>query len=273
MALAQNIQLQEEEAIKDSEREEKLKIYIEELKAQDKNAELSTEEMTKNHLVEVEPNNVLPSDISATSALVPYKFRRPKWGQLYTLTYSQFHPVNYKSDFSLPQQGTFDDLYGSAQTPLLEFTFCYKRNFSLGSIGGELSYGMYENEAASSLIGDAVLSLQIVKAGVRYTMDNLFVEPMIAPYVVGGAYTVIASEEQPGNAYHATTQAAPYWSAGLLLNLGWLDKYAAVESYVESGIENTFAFVEMRQFLASGAEKDPDFSTEMDLNLGLSLEF
>jgi hypothetical protein len=58
-----------------------------------------------------------------------------------------------------------------------------------------------------------------------------------------------------------------------MFQLGWLDPIAAVEAYSESGIENTYIFAEVRQYMASEEDIDPDFSTGLDINFGMSLEF
>jgi hypothetical protein len=66
---------------------------------------------------------------------------------------------------------------------------------------------------------------------------------------------------------------AYYYGAGVLLQLGWLDPSAALDAYTESGIENTFVFLEMRKHTAAAGDEDPDFSTDLDINAGLTLEF
>lgn len=275
-ASAQNYQRDAEEVVKDQERDLKLKRYLEERKNQEQeilNTQITPEELEKVNLVEVEPNNILPSDLVNAYALVPYKIRRPRWGQVFTVTYSLYNPLNYESDYLSPTQGSFDELYGSAQTPLLELSYSYKWNFTLGSIGGELAYGTYQNDAADSLLGDAQLELQQIRVGAKYIMDNIWEEPKFAPYAMVGGYQIIYNETQAGVSLDGTTFIAPYFGAGVYLQLGWLDPSAAVDAYTESGIENTFVFLEIRKYIASTDETDPDFSTSLDLSAGLSIEF
>lgn len=273
---AQNVQRIEEEAIKDKERDIKLKEYLDEREQQEKeilNKPITLDDLERKNLVEVEPNNILPSDLVNTYALVPYKIRRPKWGHLYTLTYSMYNPDNYETDYLDPTVGDFDELYGSAQTPFLEFTYTYKLNFSLGSIGADIAYANYANEAQDELLGDAKLTLHNIRIGARYTIDTLWEEPRLAPYAIGGVYQVIYSETQANATLDGTTLVAPYYGFGLMLQLGWLDHTAAVDAYTESGIENTFLFVEARQYIASSEATDPDFSTSINFAGGLSVEF
>lgn len=275
-ALAQNIQRDEEEAVKDQEREAKRQQYLSERKEQEKellNRPVTIEELEKKNLVEVEPNNIMPSDLVNVYSLVPYKIRRPRWGHLFTITYSLYNPINYETDYLSPAQGSFEELYGSAQTPLLEFCYTYKWNFNLGSLGAEVAYGYYVNDASDSLLGDAQLNLQNLRVGARYVMDTLWDEPRVAPYAMAGAYQIIYSETQANASFDGTTFVAPYFGAGAFLQLGWLDPVAAVDAYSDAGVENTFVFLEVRKHIASTDAKDPDFSTGMDLSAGLSLEF
>jgi len=276
-ARAQNYQREEEEAILDQERQRRVEEIIQqrEREAEELLEKPLTEEEIKNRkLVEVEPNNILPSDLTNIYSLVPYAVRRNRWGWYYGVTYSMYHPDQFASDYFDPNLATFDELYSSAQLPLVEFFITYKWNFKLGSLGLDTAIGLYENDNADEdLMGDARLSLQMVRVGLRYTMDNITYEPYVAPYAIGGAYMVRFEEMQGGAKYSGTTMVAPYWGLGLLFQLNWLDQTAAVEAYSSAQIENTFLFLEGRQYLASSEAKDPDFSTAMDLAGGISLEF
>lgn len=272
---AQNYQRSEEEQVKDQDLNTKMQEYLKKREAEDKlllEKPITLKELENKNLVEVEPNNILPSDLVSNYALVPYKVRRPRWGHLFTISYSQFNPTQFESDYTSPEFANFEDLYGTAS--MIEASYTYKWNFILGSIGGEISYGTYANDADDTdLIGNASLSVQIVRLGVRYVADNFMYEPIIAPYLVAGAYSVLYDESQSGESYNGTTAAAGYYGIGALFQLNWLDGSAAVEAYSESGIENTYLFAEAKSYLASAVEKDPDFSTNFDINFGMSLEF
>ena len=276
LTLAQNVRRVEEEAIKDKEREAKIQDYLKKKEEEKRilSQPVTPEEIENKNLVEVESSNVLPSDLASDYALVPYKMRRLRWGQEFTLTYSQYNPINFESDFVSPSAGKFDSLYGSAQSPLLEISYTYKWNFIFGSLGGEVAYGTYKNEASDTVtLGDAVLSLQMARIGVKYVADNIFYEPIVAPYIMAGAYSAFYKETQANVTHDGTAAVAIYYGTGLMYQLGALDNSAATDGYLESGIENTFIFAETRQYLASSSSKDPDFSTDLDLNFGLTIEF
>jgi hypothetical protein len=226
-----------------------------------------------NGLVEVESSGVVVSSDKSSYNLYPYKYRRKKWGELYSVNYSFYKPRYFQSDYANPAQFSFEDVYGDPAMPLIELTYSYKWNFILGALCAEMSYGMYTNNADETIAGDAQLELQMIKVGAKYIMDNIFLEPIIAPYVFGGAYMLLYDETQAAASLNGTTQAAPYWGAGVMLQLNKLEKRAAVDGYVENGTENTYIFAQARQFMESAAEKDPDFSTDIDFDVGLALEF
>ena len=243
-----------------------------------KSKPISEEEAEQRNLVEVEPNNVLPSDLANVYSLVPYKVRRKDWGHMVSVAYCHFSPTSYQTDYfgaGIPlasgDDSNYENIYGSEAA--IELSYGYKWNFVLGAITGELGVALYSNDAEAPDLGDAQLSARIVRAGARYTMDNLYYEPFVAPYVYGGMYTVLYDETQGAFSYNGSTGPAMYWGGGVKFQLSWLDKASAVEAYTDSGIENTYLFAEVRQYMAATDDEDPDFSTGMDLNLGMSLEF
>jgi hypothetical protein len=143
----------------------------------------------------------------------------------------------------------------------------------MGAIAGEIGFGIYKNEADDISFGDSTLSLQVARLGVRYTMDNLFYEPIFAPYAGAGAYIVSYKESLASSSFNGNTSPAPYYYVGGLFQLNWLDRMGSADSYIESGIENTSLFVEARKFIAAAPVQDPDFETDFDINFGLNIEF
>ncbi len=267
----------QEEAVLDQTREQRVQDIIRAREADEeriKREGLTPEEIEKRHLVEVEPNNILPPDLSSTYGLVPYKVRRNDWGLNFTLGYSTYTPKNYQSRYATAQLESFEALYGSTGAGLMEVAMNYKYNFFLGSLGVEGAYGFYSNDTDDISFGEGNIDLQQLRLGMRYTMDNFGYEPIVAPYVGGGVYTMLFKEDfGGGNSFNGNTSPAPYVNAGVLFQLNWIDKSTAVESYTEAGIENTFVFVEARKYMASAEPEDPDFSTDIEFAGGLTLEF
>jgi hypothetical protein len=244
-------------------------LYIDSALAEE--VENSTAQATEDDLwVEVEPTNILPSDITGIYYLVPYRNRRESWGQTASIGYSSFTPINYEPNY---ESYFYEDVFSSPSLPLIELQFSIKRNFTLGSIGGELAVGMYQNSGEYPSGNPSDLELMPVRLGLNLNLDNITFEPYVVPYISGGIYTIIYEEAIAAAAYGGNTQVAPYFSFGLLFQLNWLDAESARISYLESGIENTFLFLEARQFMASGAAADPDFSTGMDWGAGVRMEF
>ncbi len=278
-AQAQNVNRIDEEQILDQQRREKVEGIIrareEEAKRIQENPEIYAAP-EKQNLVEVEPVNILPADLSSVSALVPYRVRRKETGVEVGLKYSLFDPTNYASDYASPTAISFEDLYGSA--PLLEIYGNYKKNLSFGSLGAEVGFGVYSNDVDVTDFGDNIsLSLQVLSVGGKFILDAIHYEPYVAPYIGAGAYTVFYKESNGSNSRNGNTELSPYMSAGVLVQLNWIDRAASVEAYSEGGIENTFLFAEVKQFMESLSETDPDnnpdFSTDPTIGAGLSLEF
>jgi hypothetical protein len=273
-ALAQNVKRLEEEALLDQEKKRRVEELLKARQAEEeriKSMDLSDKELEAQQLVEVEPNNILPSDLSAIYVMVPYKIRRPAWGGSFGINYVMMTPSKYASDFASPALIDFETLYGDGG--LIELSYAHKFNFVLGSIGFEGGYGFYSNSADDTSFGELDLSLQQARVGIRYVVDAIAYEPVVAPYLGAGAYVTFYKESLGADSFNGQTDPALYYYAGLLFQLNWIDKGAAVEAYTEGGIENTFFFIEGRQYMASSTAQDPDFSTDISVSGGLNLEF
>gem|GEM_PF-1135850 len=223
-------------------------------------------------LVDVDPSYVETTRTSSGYELVPFKQRRGKWGQQVSIGYSSYIPSYYASEFVAYDYKT---AYGDqADLPLIEAQYTFKRNFSFGSVGLEAGAGIFQNSSALAN-SDRTLQLIPVRLGVTVILDGIFSKPYIAPYGSVGAYTMIFKETQVGqdNEYGGNTQAAPYYTLGLQLNLDWLDPVASRQGFEESGIQATFVYVEARQFLESSAARDRDFSNDIEPNAGIRVEF
>jgi hypothetical protein len=256
-------------------RKQKVESLVEERLQQEKELEQIEEQgpIETQGLVEVESNNVLPPDLIVRDPLVPYKVRREEWGQEFQLSYSMFNPINYTPDVLSPGFGNFEDVYGDAENPMIEVMIGVRKNFFLGAITTEFAGGAYSNEVDDTSFGEATLDLIMLRVGGRYTLDNLMSEPLVAPYGGIGAYMIYYDESLEGISFNGNTQPALYYSFGALFSLNWLDRSASTDAYLESGIENTNIFAEVRQFLEAGDPQDPDFSTDFDLAFGLNVEF
>lgn len=201
--------------------------------------------------------------------LRPYAQRRGRWSQTFSLSYSQFQPIYYEPNF---YAANFEDLYSSDDLPLIEMTFAWKRNLSIGSVGIEFGFGIYQNRSDVEEF-PSTLDIYPIHLGGVIALDNLTAEPYVVPYLSAGIYTIHYSESLASSSFNGFTQASFYISVGLAMQLNWCDPEAALKSYLDSGIENTFIFVEGRKWLASSANKDPDFETDIFPSGGLKMEY
>lgn len=236
-----------------------------------KNLNLSDVELEERKLVEVVPNNILPSDLSSLYPMVPYKVRRNNWGSSFSVGYVMYSPTSYNSDYADLSLISFENLYGDGG--IIELSYNYKLNFSLGSLGAEAAYGFYNKDSDDTSFGSLNLNLQQIRLGLRFVLDNFGYEPVIAPYAGAGVYAMIFKETNAGDSFGGQTDPALYVYGGLMFQLDWIDKDAAVEAYSEGGIENTFVYLEGRQYMASSTAQDPDFSTDISVSAGMTVEF
>ena len=218
-------------------------------------------------LVEVELSPLIPLDSSGSFYLLPYRYRRTTWGSTLGLSFGTFVPLNFEPNYYADE---FGDVYGDQSYGMVELHFSIKRNFSLFSLGLDLGTGFYNASAAKGYQSN--ISVIPIRAGLRLSLEGLSDEGYFVPYVAGGAYTMMYDESQSGNSSAGNTQAALYGSAGVQVQINWLDPVSAIEAYRESGIENSFVFAEARYFGFSAAPQDPDFSA-IYFSLGMMVEF
>lgn len=221
-------------------------------------------------LVKVEPSPMVQTNITGQLYFVPYRSRRQKWGEIIGISASTFAPTKYVSSFF--PASNFADVYEKADVPMFEIHFVVKRNYQWASLGFDFGVGYFKASAGKDL-GNPELTFYPLRAGARVNFDTFYLEPYVVPYIASGVYSVFYKEAVSGsNAVEGNSQASLYASVGLLFQTNWLDKAAARQSYLDSGIENTFLFLEARNFFSTGIkEEDPNLES-IHLNLGLSIE-
>lgn len=196
-----------------------------------------------------------------------YKDRRSKWGALIALTYSLYKPASYVSNFTAT---AFDDTFDGSLNGLFEATVSGKWNSAFGSVSLGLGAGYF---SASSSAEEVSLRVIPVRVEASLMLDTLLDEPLVAPYVLGGAYVNFFKETQSAVSFNGNTQVSPYFGVGANLQLNWLDRESAINAYLEHGLENTFVYLEGRQFVTSGSAQDPDFGTGFQIAAGAKFEY
>lgn len=199
-------------------------------------------------------------------AIPKYRNRRDSWGTVISAHYSLFTPSNYTPTGTT---STFATEYGDGAGALYELTVSRKLNMSIGSVrlGGGVGYSKRDKGSRSL----TVIPLRLEGALV---LDMLFEEPLVAPYVLAGGYVNIYNETagvagvDDADGY---TGVAPYFGVGANFQLDWLDKKAALSTFLDYGLQNTFLYIEGRSFVSDGSSTD--FSTSFQLAAGAKLEY
>ncbi len=232
------------------------------------------EKISKETKVEVEDTDYIPGTktLGKADILKPFKERRPNWTTKFEVMYSMYEPTNYTSEI-VPT--VFEEYYESGDVPLSGLGLEVKKNFSFGAIALGGSIGYYTTEAT---LDDANLQLIVPSIKATLYLDTLFDEPYVVPYATFG-YSYFSYKEEYEDTIEVLEVSGEtdnfFVAVGAEFQLDWLDKTADVSAY-NSGLENTFIFVEGRMYMDQGvvrAEEDPDFSTDLYLAAGLRLEF
>lgn len=219
----------------------------------------------------VDPSNAVRVNYQTRRTIIlPYSQRRKKWGSVHGLSAGTPSPNDFEPNFLT---STFDEVYsGSADAKAIEYHSNYKRNFGSYSTGIEFNVGTYTLKSDRDLI-DSELTVTYLKLGGQLALDNLFEKhPYMVPYVSGGIYTMTYAEELGSTSNNGNTEVSFYGSAGLMLDISWIDKHSADSGYFESGIENTFLFAEASFYSQSQNEQDPNFEG-LHMNAGIKVEF
>ncbi len=228
------------------------------------------QKLAEDHMVFVEPDYVSKVKVDDVYGLVPYLERRPRWGKIFSLGYCNYEPVNLETNFT---QYLYGDVYGPPSVPLLELEFAIKRNWDFGSLGGELSFGGFDNSNSDPEYVSSTLTVIPVRVGAIFSFDTVMTNGLIAPYFAGGVYTMIYKESLGDNSLKGNTLIAPYFIGGVAMGLDWLDRKASRIAFQDSGIQRSYVYLDIRKYFASASPKDPDFSSDLNWGAGIRVEF
>ncbi|MBO9667993.1 MAG: hypothetical protein J7501_14415 [Bdellovibrio sp.] len=221
-----------------------------------------------------DPNGLVEVEVPQDN-LAPYKERRDHTGIYFGIVYENFLPDSYVS----PQDSlTYNNMFGSETIPLIGINFDYKWNMSLGSLAFGLGGAIGSiNDARSG--SDRTLDVTRYLASIKFTADNLMMEPYVAPYIGVSAYmigvkdTAKASGSTQKVEVSKNTPIGYAYTVGLLLQLDWLDYTAAKQATFAFGLENTFIDIFLTQYTKAGGDTDPDMQTDLNWGAGLRMEF
>jgi len=214
---------------------------------------------------------------------LPYRERRSQFGILFSANYESFVPSDYTS---LIINKKFNELPGDRNIAVFGAELGVKYNFVLGSIAAILGYGKGTYDSPKNKIIE--MNVEIVKAGLIFTLDNLMSEPWIAPYgqinVHRFGWKEISIDATNATLEEAfTTDPNVSYKAGLLFQLNWLENLIDPNTHTNglrsSGLENTFLDVFYTMYSAPNEIADVNGATgEANLEsasygVGLKLEF
>lgn len=210
----------------------------------------------------------------------PYRERRNRFGIVFAVNYENFYPYNY---FSIIQNDTYEHFLDQ-NIPLVGAEFAVKYNFQLGSVAAILGYSQGKISDASAAVDE--ISAAITKLDLNFTLDTLFDEPYVAPFIQVGAHKIDWSETSTAGSVTKeesfTGEVNYHYKAGVSFQLNWIENSIDPSSQrdsVRSGLENTYldvfytSYAEPAQVSnASGGEGEADLQSAA-YGIGLKLEF
>ena len=225
--------------------------------------DLPDPENTKTDLIEIE---------YAPELMLPYRDRRPDWGSIFGFRYENFLPTGYVSPVDNRSYGV---IFGKSPVAMFGLTGGVKSNLGIGALTAELSYSQGSVSAALQEADGTVfiIGLNLKKIGLHFGVwfDMIWPEPYVVPYVQADVFQINYEEADGTNQISGQSGVSLGYSAGLLIQLNWLDTDSALKALVSSGMNNAYLDFFVSQAFASG--KEPHFSSGLNLGVGMKLEF
>ncbi len=229
------------------------------------------------------PKNV--SVEQTTDVTLPYKQRRTKHGVLFSVATEKYYPFDYYSQYrDVPIEG----IIGTDRIPLIGAELGYKRNISLGSLSILAGYARGSRTGSVNAL-DRKLEVSRYSLAVGFALDNLMNEPYVVPYIQGGVHNFTITESTSDLTKEATrtdSSGLSYnYRVGLLFQIDWIEKSMDPATHREgllaSGLENSFIDVFAADHTSTSGHYDssptstgkPDFSSNLELGVGLKFEF
>lgn len=205
--------------------------------------------------------------------LEPYRERRSKWSFTFGLNQENFFPEKAQLN-SDTTPVSYESLFGKEPIRLFQINTGAKYNFLWGALSAELIYGMGQVSDGRSGVSRV---LSITKQGLSFgwTMDSLFREPYVAPYINGQVFEM-SYADKGASIGDDTGITAPTtgMTVGLLIQLNAVDPTdTAMKANFEYGLNNTFLDLFLTQYNTSNSKDDPELQTSLNWGAGIKLEF
>lgn len=208
-------------------------------------------------------------------ATVPFKERKPNKSVIFGVTMDQVFFNQFRSKID---GYAYEDLFGKSTVNVIQAELGLKYNFPIGGIGASLIYGSGE---VTDTKGVDYNRLSVRKKGLNltFTMDSIFSEPYVAPYISGQVLNWDWDEKTtnvPTETSLTKSGSSAFTSGfqgGLLIQLNWLDPDSALTAQNASGMNNAFIDLFVSQYNSTTGAEDPNFQTDLNYGGGLKLEF
>ena len=176
---------------------------------------------------------------------------RPDWGKRITIISADHSPV--------------PELLDQARLPV-QLELSIVKNFKTMSLGAEAGFITIEWE------NDTGASIDILNyyMGIVAHLDGLFRWPYVVPFASVGGMSMDASTSAGSL---NTNVIIPYYRAGFLFTLNWINRMWAIRAYDDYGMMNSYLYVGARKWMET--DPDPNVNLEIDpsLEFGIQLEF
>jgi hypothetical protein len=192
---------------------------------------------------------------------LPYLKRRPNWGVRLNFATSEIE-LNKETD-------------GKKDGTPFQIDININRNYSFFSIGPEIGFTSAKFENTASFTGFSL--------GLGVYLDGLSDNTYVVPFASAGVISISGDVDQidPADASGAiknfdidAKDVVPYYRAGVLIGLNWIDKRTAFMALSDYGLQNSFIYIAMRKITSTAAEDGVfDLETKLYLEYGLQLEF
>ncbi|MBX2988132.1 MAG: hypothetical protein KF802_09565 [Bdellovibrionaceae bacterium] len=200
-----------------------------------------------------------------------YKERRGTHGFLLSISGEDYLPKDYVSRIDAEN---FETMFGDSTMPVYSGEIGYKFNFVLGSLSALVGYG-YGRVSFAGSGEERVLEFHRTTGRLMYIMDNFLAEPYAAPYFSFGIYDLGIEEKIPtlDASFSGQTKIGTLMTAGLLLQLNWIEPDTSREAYIGAGLENMYLDLFVTQLNATTSDEDPNTQSGFNVGAGLRLEF
>lgn len=218
------------------------------------------EVQSEGQLVEVE----IAEDVTGT-----YKQQRGTHGAYFSIDYEDLNLTNYIT--TVDAQQFYGDVFDTP-IPLLKIAADYKFNFSIASLAFGVEYG--KGSLSDDKTGqDRTIDISKYGLGIKLALDMITDEPYVVPYLGFNAWKMDISETAPTDSFEGTTEIGFNYTAGVLIQLDWIDTETSQTSQFGWGLKNTFLDLYATKYAQTMDEMDANTETDILYGGGIRLEF